>query len=241
MMHPNQFYGPFESGAPLATLEDMERRIQAVIFGAELTSMIRVHIHVVSAGLRGCDQDLLFEVVCSEFATKPIKTVIRISQGNTCVEPGSVPMFMSADLGNCIHNTEHSFVDGKVTTISRMLVPGRIPLSWAFPNVVLSPDTDTLAMGVEAAASDSGDSASASASAQPSGEVVFPVVRLVRPTSRNIVHRAIERYRSVKMWSFFVDENISRRRCTLAFVECLPALPRRDSRRGWIIPAGVQC
>eukprot|EP00904_Undaria_pinnatifida_P012015 jgi/Undpi1/7944/HiC_scaffold_24.g10416.m1 len=54
MMHPNQFYGPFESGAPLATLEDMERRMEAVMFGAELTNMIRVHVPVVSAGLRGC-------------------------------------------------------------------------------------------------------------------------------------------------------------------------------------------
>ena len=99
MMHPNQFYGPFESGAPLATLEDMERRMEAVMFGAELTNMIRVHIHVVSAGLRGCDQDLLFEVVCSDFATKPIKTVIRISQGNTCVEPGSSPTLCQPHLG----------------------------------------------------------------------------------------------------------------------------------------------
>ena len=238
MMHPNQFYGPFESGAPLATLEDMERRMEAVMFGAELTNMIRVHVPVVSAGLRGCGQDLLFEVACSDFATKPIKTVIRISQGNTCVEPGSSPTFMSAVLRHCIHNTEHAFVDGKVTTISRILVLDDFLSLLDFSQRSAVARHGHACYGVDAAAS--GDSASASASAQPSGEVAFPVVRLVRPTSRHTVHRAMERYRSVKMWRFFVDENISRRRCTLAFVECLPAPPRRDSRRGYAVPVGVQ-
>ena len=102
-------------------MEHLCQTAEVVTFGAELTNMIWVHIQVVSAGLRGCDQDLFldlsFEVVCSDFATKPIKTVIRISKGHTYIEPGSSRTFMSAALGHCIHNTEHSFVDGKVTTI----------------------------------------------------------------------------------------------------------------------------
>lgn len=103
MKNPDQAYGLFESCAPLATLEDMERRTEAAMFGAGLTNVTQVHQHVVAEGLRGGDQDLLFEVVSSDFATKPFKTVVRISDGPTCFEPGGSPTSMSGKVGHSIH------------------------------------------------------------------------------------------------------------------------------------------
>ena len=188
-MRPNTICGSFESGAPLATIEDMNRRMDAVSLKAAIGNVVDVHEHVVSEGLRGSDQDLLFEIVSSDFATKPVKTVVRISQGNTCLEPGSSITNSSDNVTRVVHNTEHSFMDGKVTTVSRVLVLGRVRLSWAFPSefLVIATDTDTPAAA-------SGNSASASVSGQPAVEVVPSVVRLVRPVPRHIVHQAIQRY-----------------------------------------------
>lgn len=169
----------------------MERRCAAMLCSSGLGRVMMVHHHVVSEGLLGGNRDLLIEVVSSDFATKPVTIGIRISHGPTCMEPGSTRTFMSDTESHCVHNTEYSFSDGEVTTVSRILVPGRIPLSWGFANVLVSPDASSL--GVHGAAA-SGDSGTGSVSGERSAAMVPSVVRLARPASRHTVLRAIQRY-----------------------------------------------
>jgi len=103
-----------------------ERRV-ADVYKEGLTVTGLVHAEVVALKLNGHEQDLLFEMVWSDVSNETFSLSIRYSQGMTTLIPGVKAEVL------VWHRNESSFVDGKMTTVSRILFPGAIPLSFAWP------------------------------------------------------------------------------------------------------------
>lgn len=93
-----------------------------------------VHAEVVVLRLNGHEQDLLMECVFSDKAegSGAFTVSIRLVQGLTPLKPG-----VKAEEVVVWHSDEESFVDGKLTTVTRILFPGSMPLSLAWPHAAI--------------------------------------------------------------------------------------------------------
>lgn len=94
---------------------------------------IKAHMHaaLVPAGLRGCDQTFWVEVVLgTPRKGEPLPIMGRWDFCPTVLPPGEVPeppIALSHKVGPCV-------VDGAETTVTTIMVQGRIRLEWAWPD-----------------------------------------------------------------------------------------------------------
>lgn len=102
------------------------------LFLAGLGMKTHVHVAVVEAGLRGCEKTFMMDVV---FGTPkkegdPLPILLRWEFCPTRNTPGVVSKPSLA----VWHETAPCFLDGVVTTVTKIAIHGRIPLEWAWPN-----------------------------------------------------------------------------------------------------------
>lgn len=150
--------------------------------------IVGAHMSVGEQGLGGCDQDVLAEIVSS----KEGQIIVNVVQGPASLEVG----YLAPVVCTMRHDNLPSFIDGRFTTVTRVLIRGRYPREWAFTEGVV---TKPLKTGEEADDQPAGAMPfeDGQAAYEPAGEAPMPelAVRVWRQTagSNFFLSKALQR------------------------------------------------